>query len=320
MQCHDICARYLENLWNDNTKFLAVYKQGATVATGMGGCSAATRRNQTDAGCCCIREGSRLLTGHYENFTLCPPSSVYDRPASPGNVSQCFSIGPGSHAQTCTVPGQTCGADRHSSLWPCDETVTVRELLALGPPYYFGITPKQPHGGATKFDGMWETLFDGNAGFWAEFGPTTVERGATCFNHSQDTEECNWAWTTNAAHRRRRAQLTPIRPAISRILAHSTPTARAHKRHSAHNTQAGPSWPYETSRVLTGLSNFLTEYPPSQSAAAGMDSSKYTKLLHTYARSMTRGYATNGSVPWVGENIEPDAGYWIAHSIQYVCV
>ena len=32
---------------------------------------------------------------------------------------------------------------------------------------------------------------------------------------------------------------------------------------------------------------------------------------------MTHGNATNGSVPWVGENIEPDKGYWIAHSIQY---
>ena len=35
------------------------------------------------------------------------------------------------------------------------------------------------------------------------------------------------------------------------------------------------------------------------------------------AFSMTHGNATNGSVPWVGENIEPDKGYWIAHSIQY---
>ena len=146
----------------------------------------------------------------------------------------------------------------------------MRELLGLGPPYYFGITPKDE--GGTKYDGMWSTLFDADAGFWGEFGPTTVERGATCFNHTQDMEECNWA---------------------------------------------GPSWPYETSRVITGLSNFLTEYPSAQSKTAGMDESKYTKLLRTYARSMTRGNATNGSLPWVGENIEPDKGYWIAHSIQY---
>ena len=110
-------------------------------------------------------------------------------------------------AQTCTVPGQRCTSAPHSSIWPCDEPVTVRELLGLGPPYYFGITPVKHEGGATKFDGMWPTLFDAETGFWGEFGPTTVERGATCFNKSQDVQECNWA---------------------------------------------GPSWPYETSRVLTG--------------------------------------------------------------------
>ena len=38
---------------------------------------------------------------------------------------------------------------------------------------------------------------------------------------------------------------------------------------------------------------------------ARMDEAKYTKLLRTYARSMTQGNATNGSRPWVGENIEP---------------
>ena len=85
-----------------------------------------------------------------------------------------------------------------------------------------------------------------------EYGPTTVARRETCFNHTQDTEECNWA---------------------------------------------GPSWPYETSRVLTGLSNFLTEYPGTQSAAAGMDAAHYTRLLRTYAFSMTHGNATNGSLP-----------------------
>ena len=134
---------------------------------------------------------------------------------------------------------------------------------------------------------MWASVFDAEDGFWGEFGPTTVARRETCFNHSQDLEECNWA---------------------------------------------GPSWPYETSRVITGLSNFLAEYllriiymrylyvefvceylcmyriyvirnryPASQVAAAGMDAAHYTRLLKTYAFSHTHGNATNGSVPWVGE-------------------
>ena len=66
----------------------------------------------------------------------------------------------------------------------------------------------------SKYDGMWAALFDAESGFWAEYGPTTVERRNTCFNYTGDTAECNWA---------------------------------------------GPSWPYETSRVITGLSNFLAE-------------------------------------------------------------
>ena len=94
-------------------------------------------------------------------------------------------------------------------------------------------------GGATKYDGMWASLFDEKGGFWGKYGPTTVARRETCFNRSQDLEECNWA---------------------------------------------GPSWPYETSRVLTGLSNFLTEYPAQQSKSAGMDAAHYTRLLRTYVR------------------------------------
>ena len=80
---------------------------------------------------------------------------------------------------------------------------------------------------------------------------------------------------------------------------------------------AGPSWPYETSRVLTGLARFLSDYPPAQASAAGMTPTHYTRLLRAYARSMTRGSAANGSTPWVGENIEPDSGYWVARSIMY---
>ena len=53
---------------------------------------------------------------------------------------------------------------------------------------------------------------------------------------------------------------------------------------------------YETSRFITGLSNFLTEYPAAQSAAAGMEVAHYTRLLQTYAFSMTHGNATNGFV------------------------
>ena len=69
--------------------------------------------------------------------------------------------------------------------------------------------------------------------------------------------------------------------------------------------------------MLTGLSNLLADYPTEQARAAGMSSERFTTLLRTYARSLTRSHAVNGSKPWVGENIEPDKGYWIARDILY---
>ena len=119
---------YLDKLWSGEVQFLAVYKQGAEFSS-MGGCTSNTAKNVTDPGCCCITPGTRPLAGHYQNFTKCPASWVYKTAASPGNVTQCKSIGPGSEAQTCSIPGEKCGNAYHASLWPCDEPVTVRELL-----------------------------------------------------------------------------------------------------------------------------------------------------------------------------------------------
>jgi hypothetical protein len=39
--------------------------------------------------------------------------------------------------------------------------------------------------------------------------------------------------------------------------------------------------------------------------------------MRTYAKSMTRSFAAHGSRPWVGENIEPDRGYWVAREIMF---
>ena len=66
---------YLDHLWSDKSQFLAVYKQGAEF-TGMGGCTDNTRKNLTDSGCCCLKPGTRARTGHYANFSMCPPESV----------------------------------------------------------------------------------------------------------------------------------------------------------------------------------------------------------------------------------------------------
>ena len=41
------------------------------------------------------------------------------------------------------------------------------------------------------------------------------------------------------------------------------------------------SWPYETSRALTGLSNLLVNYPTPHQEQAGMDPSSSTDLLRS---------------------------------------
>ena len=40
--------------------------------------------------------------------------------------------------------------------------------------------------------------------------------------------------------------------------------------------------------MLTGLANFLIDYPKAQTEAAHVNSSTFTNLLRTYARSHTR--------------------------------
>ena len=84
--------------------------------------------------------------------------------------------------------------------------------------------------------------------------------------------------------------------------------------HSTHECNwAAPSWPYETSRVLTGLSNLLNEYPEQST----MDNSHYMQLLTQYAQAHTKSHAANASSPYIGENIEPHDGYWVARQIMY---
>ncbi len=70
----------------------------------------------------------------------------------------------------------------------------------------------------------------------------------------------------------------------------------------------GPSWPFETSQVLTGVANLLIDYP----AQSVIQPSDYVKLLHTYAATQYR----NG-VPHVGEAHDADANNWIYDGVNH---
>ena len=74
----------------------------------------------------------------------------------------------------------------------------------------------------------------------------------------------------------------------------------------------GPSWPYETSRVLTGLANFINR---NSSTIDYEKMAQYVFLLRQYARQHTKTFAVNDTaVPkgngHVFENLHADLGYW----------
>ena len=74
----------------------------------------------------------------------------------------------------------------------------------------------------------------------------------------------------------------------------------------------GPSWPYETSRVLTGLANLINR---NSSAMDNQKMEQYVYLLRQYARQHTKTFAVNDTaVPngsgHIFENLHADLGYW----------
>lgn len=64
----------------------------------------------------------------------------------------------------------------------------------------------------------------------------------------------------------------------------------------------GPSWPYQTSQVLTGMANLL-----HAGRDAVVDRADYHAVLHQYAAQQRKD-----GVPYVAEDLDPDTGAWIA--------
>ncbi|WP_202532897.1 MULTISPECIES: MGH1-like glycoside hydrolase domain-containing protein [unclassified Streptomyces] len=64
----------------------------------------------------------------------------------------------------------------------------------------------------------------------------------------------------------------------------------------------GPSWPFQTSQVLTALARLLDERPQ---APVGRDD--YVGLLRQYAAQQRKDRR-----PYIAENLDPDTGQWIA--------
>ena len=89
----------------------------------------------------------------------------------------------------------------------------------------------------------------------------------------------------------------------------------------------GPSWPYETSRVLSSAANILNKKKNSILSCSDVNcfeltKSHYWQLLLQYACQHTRTYAVNDTaVPLhsghIFENLHPDLGYWNNRARMY---
>ncbi|CAB9531128.1 Inherit from bactNOG: domain protein [Seminavis robusta] len=86
----------------------------------------------------------------------------------------------------------------------------------------------------------------------------------------------------------------------------------------------GPTWPYETSRVLTAVANLLADYNNTAVVdASGMTHKIWEQLFLQYARQHTQTTAVNDTarpLPSSGhifENLHPDLGYWNNRARMY---
>ena len=74
----------------------------------------------------------------------------------------------------------------------------------------------------------------------------------------------------------------------------------------------GASWPFTTSMALMALANLLTAY--EQDVVTPCD---YLDTLRTYARSQHRTLPYGDVIPWIGEDLHPQSGIWLARAIIF---
>jgi len=83
----------------------------------------------------------------------------------------------------------------------------------------------------------------------------------------------------------------------------------------------GPSWPYETARVLTGAAYTIVAADAAKTDAP-LTKEQYFDMLTSYVRQHTRSVAVNDTASPLGsghvfENLHPDLGYWNNRARMY---
>ena len=227
----------------------------------------------------------------------------FDRPVAPTVGSTHPPTDPRATKWTCGSPFISYWGyqDIHqngncsSNHWACDSLADVKELFALSSPWYFGLVPRTD---TPKYAASWKLLLDETRGYAAKWGLRTaaLDASAACSAWDQGNSS---SWNATG-------------PIVS---------CSCYNHTHGECSWDGPVWPYETARVLSGLANLLQpeeQYSDAQRAASGLTPSDFQAILTTYAMSMTRGdVAGVRSPPYVGENLHPDEGYWIARQQMF---
>ena len=103
-------------------------------------------------------------------------------------------------------------------------------------------------------------------------------------------------------------------------------TCLARSKLGAPSCAAGPSWPFETSKVITAGLHFLRDYDDAAHHTDGaIDAEGLWALLAQYALAHTDAHAVNSTAwllpglgaSWIGESLHPDDGYWLSRAKMY---
>jgi len=158
---------------------------------------------------------------------------------------------------------------------------------------------------------MLKTLWDNDAGFFkvlprdenAALCPTRELHGYTpwCFNLVDGAEyACAWKYLMNPDY-----FYAPYGLATAE---QCSPDFKI--SYEGHECQwNGPSWPFSTSVVLTGLANLLNTQEQDY-----ITKKDYFDLLKIYTRSQHLTKEDGTVVPWIDENLNPFTGDWISRT------
>jgi hypothetical protein len=190
-------------------------------------------------------------------------------------------------AKLVTNPdGTRCGF-----YWKQNSLASVREIGALSTPWMLGaVAAQNDTATALKYAKSWRALND-PAGFDAKWGPRTAERSHPCYNY------------------------TRYHPVVLK-------NGKAGRHDDNWN---GPSWPYETSKMLTAYASVLNDFDEEVHTQANLSAANFAMWMERYVFQHTRAAVVNGSsaedkngtVPWVGENLHPDDGYWLSRYLRF---